>query len=513
MPLHSFDAGDFRGDLQIRLSRQGERIVTLDKVERELPDGAIVISDNNGIFDLLGVMGGLRSSTKETTKRIYLHSASLDPLSIRRTVIATGHRTDAATVYEKGVPPVTTEQGFYRALELFLAHVPGARITSRLESYGENGTPQRLSLSVRRASSLLGRELSTHDISDALSALEFSVKSAGGDTLEVTAPLHRLGDIHEPADLIEEIARVESFAAFEPILPHAPVSFPERETRLNRMRGILHAEGFVEVVRFAFLSEGLLRKTGMDARGLREVANPLGEELKFMRSSLLPRLLECAEKNLGYASASLRLFEVGHVFPGDTEEFPALTLLIVSKHTEELAKAPFFLAKELVQNMLSCLGWEPKFQRSKDMESYMHPARHLCITVNGEEVGRIFEVHPVVCQSFDFPHRAAALTLRLDCLLHFPSEDNIFVEIPAFPAVTYDVTVPLGDEIEVGALLQKMRRAHALLRRVELVDLYQKKGTERRLTFRCTYGAPSRTLTEAEVKPVHEKVEALLRRS
>src|SRR3989344_1197297 len=225
VPLHSFDADDIRGEVHMRAAKKGEKIVTLDHKEHTLPAGALVLSDDEGIFDLLGIIGGLRSSTKEGTKHIYLHSASLDPLSIRRTVIATGHRTAAATVYEKGVPPVTTEAGFYRALELFLAHVPGAKVTSMLETFGDNGTGKTISLSPSRATHFLGREVSEKEATTILSALDFSVTVDNGvgalrgsteltinsTPLQVTTPLHRLGDIRIEVDLFEEIAPIAGF--------------------------------------------------------------------------------------------------------------------------------------------------------------------------------------------------------------------------------------------------------------------------------------------------------------
>src|SRR3989338_1837332 len=156
VPLHSFDAGDIVGDVTMRGSRRGEKIVTLDTSELTLPEGALILEDTKGIFDLLGIMGGLRSSTKNSTRRIYLHSASLDPVSIRFTVIATGHRTDAATVYEKTVPHITTEQGFFRALQLFLELAPGARAGSNIESYGDNGEGKPITFSASYAEGKLG---------------------------------------------------------------------------------------------------------------------------------------------------------------------------------------------------------------------------------------------------------------------------------------------------------------------------------------------------------------------
>lgn len=508
VPLHSFDANDIHGTVHMRTARAGERIVTLDRREFSLPDGALVLSDDEGVFDLLGIMGGLRSSTKKTTRNIYLHSASLDPISIRKAVITTGHRTDAATVYEKGVPYVTTEQGFYRAIELFLELVPGARIMSKQESYGTNGKAQPISLSLDRASSLLGRTISSKEASRVLAGLGFAINQK----LVVRAPLHRLGDIQEEADLIEEIARIGGFHTYEPELPIARITSPRRDNHIHCLRDTLKELGFAEVVQLALLGPTLMKKSG-GGGPLQEIANPLGEDLMYVRSSLRPRLLECAEENISLpAGKFLRIFEVGHVFQSQ-EESLHLTLLVTAKHEGNLKDEPFLLAKGTTTVLLSTIGLSPTWRESHTgCGPYVHPARRLEVRVGKALAGAVYEVHPAVCRNFGLSHRTAIATLDLTALLAQPLRERTYQEIPAFPEISYDVTVPVPRHKGAISLLSKIQGSHMLLREAKLIDIFQ-RGTECRLTFRCTYGAPDRTLTEEEVKPVHESIEVLLRGS
>ncbi len=506
VPLHSFDADDIVGTVHMRTSKKGEKIVTLDRIERELPDGGMILSDDKGIFDLLGIMGGLRSSTKSTTRRIYLHSASLDPVSIRRTVIATGHRTDAATVYEKGVPFVTTEQGFYRAAQLMLELIPGAEIISPLESKGSNGKPPMISLSLARASSILGREISKKEAKTALVALGCTIKDKK-DSLSVLPPLHRLGDLHEPIDLVEEVARISGYKSFVEELPSANITPPPRDHRLHRMRDTIKEAGFIETVQYAFLSEELLNKSGQWRSGLREVENPLGEELRYMRPSLLPRLLESLSQNLREGREEVRLFEVGHIFSSE-EESQSITLIITSRKGT-LMEDPFLKIKSTLRELSDSLGIHITIERKKPSPTE-HPGRSAKVIAGGKEIGTIAELHPDTAKNFDLLGRTAFLEIDGDLLLSFPSKPKMYGSTFDFPSITYDSTVVLDAKAEVGSLIEKARNAHMFIRDVQLIDLFEKSG-KRHLTFRSTYNAGDRTLTEEEVKPIQEKVEAALR--
>lgn len=506
VPLHSFDADDIKGDVHMREAKKGEKIITLDEVERELPAGALVLSDDEGIFDLLGIMGGLRSSTKKSTRKIYLHSASLDSVSIRKTILGTGHRTDAATIYEKGVPHIVTEQGFYRALELFLELVPGAKLVSEIESHGDNGDPEAIELPLEKVSRRLGQEISEKEAVGALNGLDFDVQSKKS-VLTVTPPLHRLNDIKQPADLIEEIARVIGFSDFEEEIPEANVTPPARDHRLNVMRDTLKEAGFYETVQFAFIGEELLKKAGNQTKKLREIENPLGEDIKYMRPSLVPRLLDYASENIRLVDEELKIFEVGHVFEAD--EYQSFASLISQIGDTEAKNTPFLRLKSSLREMCEAVGIEVRFERNKKSGTSSHPGRAVKVIISGKDVGELFELHPSIEKTFDLPARTAVCEVNLEEILSGSSAEKIYEELPEFPSIIYDSTVEVDDKAEAASLVSGAEKSHEFLRDVSLVDLFEKDG-KRQLTFRCTYNAGDRTLTEEEVKPIHEKVEVAL---
>ncbi|MBU0766700.1 phenylalanine--tRNA ligase subunit beta [Patescibacteria group bacterium] len=510
MPLHSFDADDLKGDIHMRLSKKGEKIVTLDKVERKLPEGAIVLSDDEGIFDLLGVMGGLRSSTKEGTKRIYLHSAGVDPVSIRKTIIATGHRTDAATIYEKGVPNIIVQMGFNRALEFFLELVPGAKIISRMDSWGDNGSPKPIDLPFEKVTQMLGVEIPTQTVEKILSDLEFDVKKKG-KIFKVTPPLFRLGDISGPHDLIEEIGRIYGYDAIDSVLPVSQVDPPERDQRIHILRDALKEEGFMEILPLSLVGPSLLQKCNIDTDTAAVIENPLGEELSIMQPSTLPGLLDHAQQNILNVDKTLATFQWGQVFAKREDDELEMGLLLSSWIETGLNDDPFLVLKSKLVRALKQVGYESSIEPMKNAPPYAHPGRVAALVVDKDPVGIIFEVHPGVREQFGLPNRAAAVRISLTRLLALEPKTTVAMSVSQFPSITYDVTLPFDQSKSAGEFVDKVKKTSDLLESVEVANLYAESGQvyKYNLTIRCVYRAKNRTLTEEEAKDAHKAVIAL----
>lgn len=509
VPLHSFDADDIQGDVHLRLTKKGEKIRTLDDVERSLPEGVMVLSDDAGIFDLLGIMGGLRSSTKPGTRRIYLHSLSLDPATIRKAIIGTGHRTDAATVYEKNVPPVTTEQGFARAAELFLELAPGAKIASAIVNEGDNGKAPGIKAEADTIRAALGMDVADADIVDTLESLEFTVKKGAKGALTVHPPLHRLRDVSGVHDLTEEVGRIRGYDAVPVVMPVAPVQLPARDQRVNRLRDALKAAGFWETVPLSFVSPAMLEKAGLPADEAVAIENPLGEETSLLQTHTLPRLLVQAQEQLPKSEGALRFFQSGHVFRRKHPEHAELSALVAAKGDTALLDDPFLQAKQAAFDAAHDAGYALDVAEAKEAPAYAHPGRCAVLTVNGHAVGLVYEVHPSVRARFDLPARAAAFTLNLRDLLAHPAAIAQAKPLAHFPAVSYDVTFTRSRADRLGPLLGKIRAADSLLEDVSVQDLYAGKpltNGDYNLTLRFTYRSPERTLTDAEAKAAHEKV-------
>ncbi|MDD4628590.1 MAG: phenylalanine--tRNA ligase subunit beta [Candidatus Peribacteraceae bacterium] len=507
MPLHSFDIADLKGAIHIRAAEEGEKIVTLDDVSRVLPAGSVVMSDDHGIFDLMGIMGGLRSSTKNSTRSIYLHSPVVDPVAIRTAVIGTGHRTDAATIYEKGVPPVMAERGLFRALELFLSLVPGAQITSRLQSWGSDGTAKPIRFSHKDAGNVLGIDIAEKVSKKILTDLGFRVARSS-----VTPPLWRVKDITGPHDLAEEVGRIFGYDRIPSALPAATLEPPPRDQRVHALRDDLKEAGFIEVLPLSLIGPDLLKACRLDPHDAIEVENALGEELSLMQTSTLPRLLEHAGRNMLSVEDKLRTFECAHVFNQREGEWLECGLLLAERRSGKLKETPFLELKQVILEELRGSGLDFEI-RATEKIPFGHPGRSADILVGGKAVGMVFEVHSQVAAAFDLPGRAAAALLDLTSLLSQSAPATVMQPVSQFPAITYDLTVTLDASRSTGELLRKIRSSSPMLEEVAVADLYDGSSLEKgryNLTVRCTYRAKDRTLTEEEVKKAHESVIALV---
>lgn len=510
MPMHSFDLDDIVGTFRMRESKEGEKITTLDGVERTLPAGAVVISDDQGIFDLLGIMGGLRSSTKDTTKHLLLHAAVVDPRPIRRAMLATGHRTDAGTVYEKGIPDEAAERGFARALELVLGHVPGATISSSLTAFGKLGETPAIRLSIPRLQSVLGITVPVRDIRRILKDLECSV-TGSGNALSVRPPMHRRRDLKNATDLAEEIGRLYGYEKIDSALPSAALRVPERPVRLHRLRDGLAALGAMEVCPLSLVGPQLLKRAGVDPTGATQVKNPLGEDTSLHHPTGLPRLLEHAARLLPGRSDRLWTFQAAHVSGhGRVEESLELSAVYAEPaQPVPLKKLPMLALATRLEELWAADGQVLTREPLASPPGWAHPGRSAALVLDGKTVGVVAELHPAVIAAFGLPERTAAVSVDLSLALAETLVPRPVVPIATFPAVSYDVTVKAGAQTGTAALLAKLRRADPLLEQAAVADLYvgpDHKDGAYNLTLRLTYRAPDRTLTEAELKPLHERI-------
>jgi phenylalanyl-tRNA synthetase beta chain len=524
MPMHSFDADDLKGDVHARTAKEGEKIRTLDAIERVLPEGAIVLADDVGIFDLLGVMGGLRSSTKSSTRKIYLHSAAVDPVSIRKTIIATGHRTDASTVYEKGVPLSAVQAGFDRALGLFLELVPGATILSKEETWGTNGERRTIPFSTPALSRILGSTIPTDTAKKILSDLGCMVtekkirrskEHEAYSNFDVSVPLWR-NDLKTEQDIAEEVGRIYGYDKIEPQMPAEDLTPPHRDHRMKMLREALKNEGYTELLPLSLTGKATLEKCAMDPATAVAIDNPLGEELGLLHTSTLPALLEHAERNAPQGGDCIKTFHWGHVFRktdnGHTEH-PEITVfyaqLKAPAEGSALREDPSLQLKRDVLSACHAAGYHPHMTEATSHPPFAHPGRSADVMLHDRRLGMLYEVHPIVRENFGLHERVAALTINLDTLFANDAFIKVPRALPQFPATSYDETLETSQDKAAGEALKRALGTHPLLESIQTVDLYkgpQHENLSYNLTIRCTYRAADRTLTEKEAESAHGEV-------
>ena len=530
-PLHAFDYQKLHGGIVVRRAAPGERMQTLDGLERMLTEDMLLITDDSGPIALAGVMGGATTEVSERTRHILLESANFYSISIRRTSQALRLASEAAQRFGRGVDSALTLPTLVRASRLMEELGGGTRHTAIADTYPQPPRPRQITLRATEVRRTLGMDFSVETMQRILSALAFQCTPQmddGEPRLEVEVPSHRL-DVSIAADLIEDIARIHGYEAI-PLTLIKDVLPPQRSqpllAGLEQTRDVLVGCGLTEIISYGLTSLDSVSRAQVDgppveASAYIKVANPISQEREFLRQSLLPSMLETLRTNSRYRQR-MALFEIGRVYlPQPGAELPleqrrlaiALTgpLLPASWYDGE-APPHFGLAhlKGITETLVQRLH-VPGVHFVAAPHPSLHPARSATLQLADTTLGIMGEVHPQVCERFDLPEQAVALLeLNLDMLLAH-RRPRRYQRISRFPAALQDMALVLDADIPAQTVQETLRAAGGdLLRQVELFDLYQGEqipAGKKSLAYALTFQAEDRSLTEDEVLQLYQRIQ------
>jgi phenylalanyl-tRNA synthetase beta chain len=508
-PMHAFDTQKLHGPtIFVRSARPGEQIVALNEESYNLSPSNLVIADAEGPIALAGVIGGLHSAIGPDTKRIVLESANFQAASVRKTSVALKLRTDASMRFEKSQDPTNTVRGLARALELLEQVSPGIRLVGGLaDAHGELKTPAPIELTVDWLRRKLGRDLDAHEVRSILESLEFGVEESAPGHFVVTVPGWRATkDISIKDDLLEEVGRM---VGYESITPRAPliesVVPPESPSRVyvRGVRNMAAAQGFTEVYNYSFVTEDMVGAFDMDVAQHVGVTNPIAADQTLLRSSLLPAIRKNVLDNSRHFQA-FRFFEIGreiHVRDRELpEEIPHFAAALYTREGD--GSASLFELKRLAECLMEGCQTSPATARP-----FEHPERAAIIAWRGEEVGRLFELHP----SLGIKGRAAVLDLDLTKMENLGAgEGRRYKTLRRFPVSAFDLSIVAGlREPAVNIERQLSAAAGTDLVAIEFVRAYTGAPLpedRKSVTYRLTVGADDRTLTSEEVAAIRERV-------
>jgi len=536
-PLHAFDLDEVPGgELIVRTANEGEKMTTLDDVERTFDAETVLVCDREGPSGVAGIMGGQRSEVSDGTTRVLLEVANWNGTNILRTSRLLGLRSEASARFEKQLHPALCERA-QRIASRLLVELCGAKLVpGTIDVAGEIPDPRRLSLRASRVRGLLGMEISQADQKTYLERLGFEAE-ADGEDLAVVVPPERHYDVTREVDLIEEVARVHG------IDEHLPTTLPStgevvgglsREQRLRRRaEDVLRDLGLDQVVGWSFTDPGEAGRLRIPAEDPRAtpalLANPLSEEQSAMRTTLLGSLLDIAARNAARGASDLALFESTRVylregtpeFAGDQpapfaepHRFAAIAVgaLGVRSWRGGGEPADFFALKGVLEALGRQLGVELGFAPAE--EPFLHPGRSAAVSVGGAPAGWLGEVHPLVCRTWDLE---AAVAFELDAaplIAVARAGEESYEEATEFPAVRQDLAVVVPEEIpaaEVEATI--WAAARELLYSVEIFDIYRGEQIgegAKSLAMNLEFCSGERTLTDEEVAEAREAIKAKL---
>jgi len=530
-PLHTFDAGKIKGGkVIVRRAQEGEKIVTLDEVERKLSAEDIVIADAEGPMCIAGVFGGIDSGVTESTTDVFIESAYFDPGSIRKTSKRHGLQTDASFRYERGCDPSINEYACKRAALLIQELAGGEIVGDMREFYPEKIGRKQIVLDYDRIESFIGKQIGHDTIEGILASLnyEFIEKWPGGS--RVAAPTYMI-DVTRECDVVEEILRIYGYNNID--LPrHMKMSVnatpsPEPEAIRNGISNFLSANGFVETMNNS-LTKGAYYKglTTYPEEKCVNIVNPLSSDLNVMRQTLIFNGLEVIAYNANRQIPSMRIYEYGSVYSRDPqgdgktlasyEEHPAFALFISGTPDKtwnsQPGKSSFFTLKGYVDLLLRRFGADLYQMEATPAPAdifsegiaYSLPGQHIPLAVIGT-------VLPSLARKFDVKQPVFAAEINWNTLFMLVKRDKVaFRELPKFPEVRRDLALLLDESVSYSDLYRSsFKAAKKLLKNVTLFDVYRGDkipAGKKQYALGFVLQDQDRTLTDADVEKIMSKL-------
>jgi phenylalanyl-tRNA synthetase beta chain len=513
-PLHAFDVDRVAGGrLVVRRATDGEQVVTLDGATRVLDADVCLIADDEGPTSIAGVMGGTRSEVGPDTTRVLMEVASWVGANIHATSLKLGLRSEASARFEKGLAPEQALEAQAVATALML-ELTGARLVPGTIDIGESPPElQVIRLRDMRMVRLLGVNITRSEAALHLQRLGFETAERP-DGLDVTVPHWRRNDVTREADLVEEVARLHG------VNDQLPATLPSRRGAIGiltphqrlrrRAEDVLADRGLLEIAGWSFEApdrDERLRLPADDPRRRHVViANPMSEDQSVMRTTLLGSLLDVARHNAARGQGTRGLFESGAVYLATDDRLP-------HEHRALAALVPgdVFAAKAYLEAVLRMLRLTGSF--AARAQPFLHPGRSAIVGAGGAEVGWVGDVHPLVARAWDLDG-VAAFEVDLDAVIAQAQTIPAYADLTSFPELREDIAVVVDEAVPAARVLDVVRDAGGrLLARAEVFDVYRgEQIAEGRtsLAIALTFRARDRTLTDADVVPLRERIVARL---
>ena len=529
-PLHAFDFEKLGGRrIVVRRAHAGEKLKTLDGVERTLTNDMLVIADAEKAVALAGIMGGEESEISTQTKDVLIESAYFAPHSVRLTARQLGMDTEASRRFERGADPDGVLRAQQRCVELICELAGGVATEDAIDVYPKPFSERVIGLREKRIAELTSLTVETSEIVRILTGLGFERTGESDNRTNYKVPSWRI-DVDQEEDLVEEVARHTGYDKIGSELPPTNGSgeYQPAEMQQRSLRRALNAFGFDEAINFSFIQQenrfDLIPWLAGREEHQPQLANPIIEDAAWMRSTLLPGLLTSLRHNLNHGIRDVRLFEVGRIFSGlGDQQLPqerlSLALIATGGALEENRAQPdrdldFFDLKGAVEAAvdwmnLSALRFAPGSAR------HLRAGQTAVISSgDGKPIGTIGRLADSVASSYKFRQPVYVLELDLDSLLSGPSKAIQYSPLPRYPSVTRDISLLVDRKVSLDEIFSAVDKQHvADCRSVKLVGTFEGgniQSSKRSVTLRLEYRSDERTLRDEEVEAYHSRITAAL---
>ncbi len=509
-PMHAFDLNTLNGDIKVRMAKQGEKLTLLDGQEVTINETTLIIADQASPLALAGIMGGQASSVGNETNSIFLEAAFFNPLAIAGRAREYGLHTDSSHRFERGVDPELAKLAIERATSLLL-DIVGGQAGVITEVVSESALPQARVITLRaaRIKRVLGIHIDAEQVEDQLTRLGLTVV-ANDEGWQVAAPSFRF-DIAIEVDLIEELGRLYGYDKLPKTRPQGTVlsaDISEYTLATHRLQALLVDRGYQEAITYSFVDPTIQQHLAIEGEQAIALANPISADLSVMRTSLWPGLIQAMAYNLNRQHERVRLFEVGRIFTGTSDNVEQHRqiggVLCGSRYAEQWSEkqrpVDFFDAKADVEALLD-LGNEDNIHFVSESHPALHPGQSARIYKNGQAIGWIGALHPRLNKPLDINCRVYVFELALSAVL--AATVPYFSPLSRFPALRRDLALVVDDKTSAGEIEHCLNGIESdILVSIQLFDVYSGAGVEvgkKSIAVAFQLQHAERTLTDEDV--------------
>ena len=520
-PMHAYDY-DCVADhtLIARRAKAGETLTTLDGNERELNESMLIIADTKGPIGVAGVMGGLTSEVTDKTTNVLFEAAVFNGPSIRRTSKALGMRSEASGRFERGVNHKYTAYAIDRAAQLLQQICPSCKVSvGVIDVYPEPVEQRTVTFTAEQINDYLGTSIEKDRMVDILTKLEFGITESG-DTIEALVPTWR-DDVTGMPDIAEEVARIVSYDNIAPTIPVAILSSggmtPKKALTKEVTHYLAHA-GLSQIITFSFMHKDGLTNMMLPEGDSRYTAipilNPISEEFPYMRTTLVPAVIEAAKRNIAQQNKDLWLFETANVYEPKAlpltevpHERPMACGIMMGKVTEAAwnqaqRDTDFYDVKGVVDGLLAKLGLT-QYDIQPSSESYYHPGVSAHYTVNGVTIANYGELHPQVVKNFDLSGKVYMFEIDLEAVLSITVPPFRYQSFSKFPGTSRDLAIVAPVSVTSGEIVALIKEhGGEYLESVSIFDVYEGEHIEagyRSLAYNLQFRSMDGTLNDEDI--------------
>ena len=520
-PMHAYDY-DCVADhtLIARRAKAGETLTTLDGNERELNESMLIIADTKGPIGVAGVMGGLTSEVTDKTTNVLFEAAVFNGPSIRRTSKALGMRSEASGRFERGVNHKYTAYAIDRAAQLLQQICPSCKVSvGVIDVYPEPVEQRTVTFTAEQINDYLGTSIEKDRMVDILTKLEFGITESG-DTIEALVPTWR-DDVTGMPDIAEEVARIVSYDNIAPTIPVAILSSggmtPKKALTKEVTHYLAHA-GLSQIITFSFMHKDGLTNMMLPEGDSRYTAipilNPISEEFPYMRTTLVPAVIEAAKRNIAQQNKDLWLFETANVYEPKAlpltevpHERPMACGIMMGKVTEAAwnqaqRDTDFYDVKGVVDGLLAKLGLT-QYDIQPSSESYYHPGVSAHYTVNGVTIANYGELHPQVVKNFDLSGKVYMFEIDLEAVLSIIVPPFRYQSFSKFPGTSRDLAIVAPVSVTSGDIVALIKEhGGEYLESVSIFDVYEGEHIEagyRSLAYNLQFRSMDGTLNDEDI--------------